>query len=189
MTSVQKGFAVAGFLWMLAGLVCTSVCAAFVFFGQRERYNLIESRGVPRESVGRRLLLPLATGILPAAVFAVLSLMALGRAWMVARLKGKIVVTPAASENGGKDVRDVMEDEEEEEDMEVQVVFGTGEKALPVEVQGVEDERRERLLRQLRDMGFQGRERNLDALEKGGWELERARDWLEEDEYVRRGRE
>lgn len=176
-TRAQKAFAAFGFLWMAVGLGCTCACGVLVFFGQRERYKVNESASaVQHSTVWRTLIIPLITGVLPAVVFAILSISTLIKFYKTFTTKGKMVNTPASS----------MQDRDEErrgDSLEVEVLFDE-----PTEPEAVmarvsypvqpDEETVERMLRQLRDMGFKNRHENLAALQASCFDLETASDKL-----------
>lgn len=176
-TRGQKIFAAFGFLWMAVGLGCTCACGVLVFFGQREWHKVNENASAVQEStVWRTLIIPLMTGVLPAVVFAIFSITTLIKFYTTLTTKGKMVDTPASS------VQD-REERYEEDAVEVEVLFD--EPAEPEAVMAKasypaqpDEQTEERMLRQLRDMGFKNRHENLAALQASCFDLEIASDKL-----------
>lgn len=176
-TRGQKVFAAFGFLWMGVGLACTCACGVLVFFGQRERYKVNENASAVQDTtIWRKLIIPLITGMLPAVVYAILAITTLTKVFSTLMTRGKMVDTPASS------IQD-RDEEQEQDPLEVEVLFDE-----PTEPEAVvakagfavepDEQTVERMLRQLRDMGFNNRHENLAALQASCFDLEIASDKL-----------
>lgn len=193
-TRPQRIFAAFGFLWVAVGLACTSACGALVFKGQRERYKFNQA-ALGRDDGWKSWVIPLITGGLPLVVYAIMAVSACARFYTTLTAKGRMVDTPAAS------VEDDEDAELEQAEFDLDVVFETPEgypvapppvgrrelapkRGVGAGERGREfgyrpDERTvERMMRQLRDMGFKNTHQNIAALEAASFDLEVASEKL-----------
>lgn len=173
-TRPQRIFAAFGFLWVAIGLICTSACGGLVFVGQRDRYKL-NAQALGSDDGWKSVLIPLITGGLPLLVYAIMAVSSLFKIYTTFNAKGRIVETPAASIEDDDDIELAKADA-----FDVDVVFETPE-GYPTpgenrtEFGNTPDNRTvERLMQQLRDMGFRNPHQNMAALQASSFDLEMA---------------
>lgn len=180
LTRSQRLFAAAGFLWVSIGLALTATAAVFVFLGMRERSkDAAVTLGVER-TAWKDWVIPIVCGMLVAVVLSFLALTTLIKVFTTLTAK------PKKSRSSGEQSDDVEEAEDAEEPFisddelgDVPMQPGGRSNELQTETRERPDQAKiDRLVRQLRDLGFADRRQTIRALELSSYDLELASDLL-----------
>lgn len=193
-TRPQRLYAAYGFLWVAIGLAVTAIAAAMVFVGQREHFadvSKVLGSEVPK---WKAWLIPILTSGILIPVFSVLAITTSFKFFSTLTAKYNVAMpTPAASEGSVREVEDIdllykadkgIDEDDADEDFVApespSAHLGTSTRVIDAAIlPNVPDQSTiDRLMRQLRDMGFRNPDQNMAALQASSFDLEKASDKL-----------
>ncbi|PXF45938.1 hypothetical protein BWQ96_04299 [Gracilariopsis chorda] len=193
-TRAQRLYAAFGFLWVAVGLAVTAAAAAIVFVGQREHFDDVARILGSENPVWKTWVIPLLTSGILIPVFGVLAITTSFKFFSTLTARYTVAMpTPAASEGSVREVEDIdllykMDNEIGEDDVDDDFVAADSPSANLGEYTRIIDSAIlptvpdqstvDRLMRQLRDMGFRNPDQNMAALQASSFDLEKASEKL-----------
>eukprot|EP00178_Gracilaria_changii_P022679 TRINITY_DN675_c0_g1_i1.p2 TRINITY_DN675_c0_g1~~TRINITY_DN675_c0_g1_i1.p2 ORF type:complete len:416 (+),score=70.74 TRINITY_DN675_c0_g1_i1:107-1249(+) len=193
-TRAQRMYAAMGFLWVAVGLAMTAAAAAIVFVGQRERLEQVANSLGSKQEDWKTWIIPICTGGILVIAFGTLAITTFTKfITTLSARPSKLAPTTEASEGSVREVEDLdllyksgkQEPQDELFDTKLpsapSPAIVSHEKGMidtSILQNAPEQSTVDRLMRQLRDMGFKNREQNMAALQASSFDLEKASEKL-----------
>ncbi|CAN8070242.1 unnamed protein product [Agarophyton chilense] len=196
-TRTQRLFAAFGFLWVAVGLALTAAAAAIVFVGQRERFRQVATRLGNKQEDWKTWVIPICTGGILVVLYGTLAITTLTKFFSTLTARTSMPTRGTAASEGsvrevedldllyesGKELSDDDRDDANERSLASVITPAVtssqnrmiGTMVLP---NSPDQSTIDRLMRQLRDMGFRNPDQNMAALQASSFDLEKASDKL-----------
>ncbi|KAI0558272.1 Ubiquitin-associated [Gracilaria domingensis] len=190
----QRLYAAFGFLWVAVGLAMTAAAAAIVFIGQRERFQQVANSLGNQQEDWKTWIIPICTGGILVLVFGTLAITTFIKFFSTLGTRPSLPLrNTTASEGSVREVEDLdllyktgkELPDDDLGDTELPAVpppaaIATNKGVINATALPNAPEQRtiDRLMRQLRDMGFKNPDQNMAALQASSFDLEKASDKL-----------